>query len=155
MKGMPSAANIKRHYMSQPPTVAKTGSEQDKTWAKMTHEAWINYGLSSVSIATYWPLLTTPPQHQSLILLNSGTMLAPKAQAYAGTGNVTGPVVYVNYGRLSDFQFLEARGVLFKDTIALMRQDPDTMKPGIQVKIAQTFGCLGAILYQDPIDNPW
>jgi N-acetylated-alpha-linked acidic dipeptidase len=151
MKSVPSAAHIKNHYSLQPSTI--TGSDQDKVWAEKTRTAWINYGLPSVSIATYWPLLTIP-QYQSLTLVD-GTKLAPISQAYAGTGNVTGPIVYVNYGRLSDFQFLQTRNTLFNGTIALMRQERDTIKPGTQIKLAQEFGCLGAILYQDPADNPW
>lgn len=150
-KSIPSASRIKHHYMLQPSVI--TGSEQDKAWAEKTRLTWIDYGLPSVSFATYWPLLTTL-QHQRLIFIN-GAKMAPISQAYAGTGNVSGPIVYVNYGRLSDFQFLQARSVVLNGTIALMREDHSMVKPGIQIKLAQAFGCLGAILYRDPADIPW
>lgn len=66
-------------------------------------------------------------------------------------GNVTAPVVYVNYGRLHDFQFLAARGVNFTGTIALMRQGKTSS--GAKVRIAETYGCVGALLYTDPMED--
>jgi N-acetylated-alpha-linked acidic dipeptidase len=72
----------------------------------------------------------------------------PTFHAYSGNGNVTGPVVYVNYGRISDFQSLQVRGVLFKDTIALIRNGK--ISRGMKVKMAEKFGCIGALLFSDP-----
>lgn len=67
---------------------------------------------------------------------------------------MTGPVVYVNYGRLTDFQFLAVRGVNFTGTIALMRHG--FVARGLKVKMAETFGCIGALIYSDPMgDGPF
>jgi hypothetical protein len=73
--------------------------------------------------------------------------------AYSGDGNVTGPVVYVNYGRLEDFVFLVQNKVELKGTIALMRHGH--VPSGIKIQHAETFGCVGALVYtDDAIDQP-
>lgn len=73
---------------------------------------------------------------------------------YSADGNVTGSVVYVNYGRLTDFQFLAARGVNFTGTVALMRHG--VIARGLKVRTAEEFGCVAALLYSDPMgDGPF
>lgn len=78
----------------------------------------------------------------------------PTFHGYSADGNVTGSVVYVNYGRLTDFQFLAARGVNFTGTIALMRHG--VIARGLKVRTAEEFGCVAALLYSDPMgDGPF
>lgn len=70
---------------------------------------------------------------------------------YSAAGNVTGPIVYVNYGRLEDFKELAALGIDFTGTIALVRYGG--IFRGLKVKAAQDFGCIGTLIYSDPIDD--
>ncbi|KAI8977235.1 hypothetical protein BDF20DRAFT_941693 [Mycotypha africana] len=72
----------------------------------------------------------------------------PAFHAYSGNGNVTGPLVYVNYGRLIDFDSLTQQGILLNGTIALIRQGGG-ITMGSKVKMAEEQGCVGVILFSD------
>lgn len=72
-------------------------------------------------------------------------------KGYSWNGNVTGPVVYAHYGRIKDFQFLASKGVNFTGAIALMRNG--RLSRGLKIKAAESFGCIGALLYSDPSDD--
>ena len=45
----------------------------------------------------------------------------PSFNAYSVDGDVTGPLVYVNYGRPSDYEELERRGISVKGAIVIAR----------------------------------
>jgi N-acetylated-alpha-linked acidic dipeptidase len=66
--------------------------------------------------------------------------------------DITAPVVYVNYGRLADFQRLAQLGISVKDKIALVRYG--AAYRGVKVYIAQQFGAKGVLIYTDPADDP-
>lgn len=74
-----------------------------------------------------------------------------KSAGYSKNGTATGPVVYANYGRLEDFQYLVDQGINLTGTIALMRYGGAFR--GLKVRAAETFGCAGALIYSDPIDD--
>jgi N-acetylated-alpha-linked acidic dipeptidase len=59
--------------------------------------------------------------------------------------------VYVNYGRIEDFRLLESLGVNMTGTIALVRYGENFR--GLKVTAAEKFGCVGALIYSDPIDD--
>ena len=67
------------------------------------------------------------------------------------SGDVTGPVVYANYGRLADFQRLEAMHVSLKGRIVLVRYGGDFR--GVKVYLAQHYGAAGVLIYSDPADG--
>jgi N-acetylated-alpha-linked acidic dipeptidase len=60
-------------------------------------------------------------------------------------------VVYANYGTLADFQYLEAQGIQLKGTIALVRYGGSFR--GLKLRAAEKYGCIGALIYSDPIDD--
>ena len=64
---------------------------------------------------------------------------------------MTGPIVYVNYGSLEDFQTLSNQGLNFTNTIALIRNGH--VSRGLKIRAAEMFGCIGALLYSDPSDD--
>jgi N-acetylated-alpha-linked acidic dipeptidase len=68
--------------------------------------------------------------------------------AYSASGNVTGPVVYVNYGRLEDFASLSKASVALNGSIALVRHG--AIPASIKVQHAESFGCIGVLIYTDP-----
>lgn len=70
---------------------------------------------------------------------------------YSKNGTVKGPVVYANYGTLADFQYLEAQGIELKGTIALVRYGGSFR--GLKLRAAEKYGCVGALIYSDPIDD--
>ncbi|SPQ18813.1 d1f29f99-ca83-442f-b59f-37161cc1d279 [Thermothielavioides terrestris] len=75
----------------------------------------------------------------------------PTFHGYSASGNVTGPVVYVNYGTYQDFEDLVKANVTLKDKIAIARYGG--IFRGLKVKRAQELGMLGVILYSDPGDD--
>ena len=75
----------------------------------------------------------------------------PPYNMYAVDGDVTGPLVYVNYGMLSDYEELERNGVSVKGAIAIARYGGGWR--GLKPKLAYEHGAIGCIIYSDPADD--
>jgi len=77
----------------------------------------------------------------------------------SGSGDVTGEVVYANYGSLEDFDQLAAQHVDLHGKIVLVRYGGNFR--GVKVYIAQQRGAAGVLIYSDPQDDgyykgdPW
>lgn len=71
--------------------------------------------------------------------------------AYGGNGDVTAPLVYVNYGTPEDYASLQAMGVSLKGKIVIARYGQCWR--GIKAKLAQEHGALGCLIYSDPADD--
>lgn len=69
----------------------------------------------------------------------------------SGSGDVTGEVVYANYGRLEDFDQLAAQHVDLHGKIVLVRYGANFR--GVKVYIAQQRGAAGVLIYSDPQDD--
>jgi N-acetylated-alpha-linked acidic dipeptidase len=81
---------------------------------------------------------------------NTATALPPYV-AYQGDGDVTAPVVYVNYGMPSDYEVLARRGIDVKGKIVIARYGVGWR--GLKPKLAQDHGAVGCIIYSDPADD--
>jgi len=75
----------------------------------------------------------------------------PTYNAYSADGDVTGDVVYVNYGRPEDYEELERRGIDVKGKIVLARYGGSWR--GIKPKAAAERGAIGCLIYSDPRDD--
>jgi N-acetylated-alpha-linked acidic dipeptidase len=75
----------------------------------------------------------------------------PTYNAYSVDGDVTGEVVYVNYGVPKDYEELERRGIDMKGKIALARYGLSWR--GIKPKVAAEHGAIGCLIYSDPRDD--
>ena len=75
----------------------------------------------------------------------------PTYNAYSADGDVTGPLVYVNYGMRDDYQQLERKGVSVKGAIVIARYGDGWR--GIKPKVAYEHGAKGCIIYSDPADD--
>ena len=69
----------------------------------------------------------------------------------SGSGDVTGDIVYANYGRIEDFNDLAARRIDLHGKIVLCRYG--TNFRGVKVHLAEQRGAIGVLLYSDPIDD--
>ena len=69
----------------------------------------------------------------------------------SGSGDVTGEVVYANYGQLEDFDELAAKHVDLHGKIVLVRYGGNFR--GVKVYIAQQRGATGVLIYSDPQDD--
>ena len=75
----------------------------------------------------------------------------PVYNAYSTDGDVTAPLVYVNYGVPRDYEELERRGVDVKGKIVIARYGGSWR--GIKPKVAAERGAVGCIIYSDPRDD--
>lgn len=73
------------------------------------------------------------------------------ANGYSGTGDVTAPVVYVNYGLIEDYAQLDSMGVSVKGKIAVARYGRSYR--GIKAREAEKHGAVGLVIYSDPQDD--
>ena len=77
----------------------------------------------------------------------------------SGSGDVTGEVVYANYGRPEDFDELAHQHIDLHGKIVIVRYG--TNFRGVKVYIAEKRGAAGVIIYSDPQDDgyykgdPW
>ncbi len=72
----------------------------------------------------------------------------PPYVAYQGDGDVTAPVVYVNYGLPADYEALARRGISVKGKIVIARYGGGWR--GLKPKLAQEQGAIGCLIYSDP-----
>jgi N-acetylated-alpha-linked acidic dipeptidase len=75
----------------------------------------------------------------------------PTYNSYSGEGDVTAPLVYVNYGTPADYEVLEARGISVKGAIVIARYGGSWR--GIKPKVAYEHGAVGTLIYSDPRDD--
>lgn len=75
----------------------------------------------------------------------------PTYNAYSIDGDVTAPLVYVNYGIPADYEQLERFGVSVKGCIVIARYGASWR--GIKPKVAAEHGAVGCIIYSDPRDD--
>src|SRR5207237_3341111 len=74
----------------------------------------------------------------------------PTYNAYSIDGDVTAPLVYVNYGIPEDYEKLEQMGISVKGAIAIARYGHSWS--GIKPKVAAENGAVGCMIYSDPKD---
>ncbi len=82
---------------------------------------------------------------------NQQTEQLPSYNAYSIDGDVTGPLVFVNYGVPADYEELEQRGVSVKGAIVIAKYGGSWR--GIKPKVAAEHGAIGCLIYSDPRDD--
>jgi N-acetylated-alpha-linked acidic dipeptidase len=72
----------------------------------------------------------------------------PTYNAYSADGDVTAPLVYVNYGNREDYEELDRLGLSVKGAIVIARYGGGWR--GVKPKVAAEHGAIGCIIYSDP-----
>ncbi|HVQ28625.1 MAG TPA: transferrin receptor-like dimerization domain-containing protein [Vicinamibacteria bacterium] len=72
----------------------------------------------------------------------------PTYNAYSADGDVTAPLVYVNFGNREDYDQLDRLGISVKGAIVIARYGGGWR--GIKPKVAGEHGAIGCIIYSDP-----
>lgn len=148
--------SAKQHHLGSPGS--KAVAEQVLAWMK-------SWGLDA-KIETYKVLFPTPKSR----LLEMGTYKAslketsikddptigqpdelPTYNAWSADGDVTAPLVFVNYGVPADYEMLDRMGISVKGKIVIAKYGRSWR--GIKPKVAQEHGAIGCIIYSDPIDD--
>jgi N-acetylated-alpha-linked acidic dipeptidase len=75
----------------------------------------------------------------------------PSYNAYSVDGDVTGPLVFVNYGIPADYEELAQRGISVKGAIVIAKYGGSWR--GIKPKVAAEHGAIGCLIYSDPRDD--
>jgi N-acetylated-alpha-linked acidic dipeptidase len=142
------------------------GSPYDKDNAEWILSKFKEYGFEA-HIETFSVLFPTPKER--LIELLEPTKFTAKLQepvlpvdptsnqtaeqlptynAYSIDGDVTAPLVYVNYGNREDYEQLDRLGISVKGAIVIARYGGGWR--GIKPKVAGEHGAIGCIIYSDP-----
>ncbi|HKR63393.1 MAG TPA: transferrin receptor-like dimerization domain-containing protein [Thermoanaerobaculia bacterium] len=82
---------------------------------------------------------------------NQTSEILPPFNAYSADGDVTGELVYVNYGVPRDYEVLERNGIDVRGKIVIARYGGSWR--GIKPKVAAEHGAIGCIIYSDPRDD--
>src|ERR1700727_274837 len=145
------------------------GSPYDKDNAEWLLAQLKSYGLDA-KIETFSALFPTP-KSRKLELLGPTPFTAklqepalsvdptsgqtneqlPTYNAYSRDGDVTAPLVYVNYGRPDDYEVLDRMGISVKGAIVIARYGASWR--GIKPKVAAENGAVGCIIYSDPRED--
>src|SRR5437868_15448241 len=72
----------------------------------------------------------------------------PTYNAYSADGDVTAPLVYVNYGVPADYEQLDRMRVSVKGAIVIARYGGSWR--GIKPKVAAEHGAVGCLIFSDP-----
>lgn len=75
----------------------------------------------------------------------------PSFNAYSADGDVTAPLVFVNYGLKEDYAVLDSLGISVKGKIVIAKYGRSWR--GIKPKVAAEHGAVGCIIYSDPEDD--
>lgn len=163
---VPDSARLKEYMeaIAGDPHVA--GQPSSRRVADYALAKFKSFGLDA-NIETFeammpWPIETTVevtgPEKYSLKVKepvlaedpDSGDQ-TPLYNAYSSDGNVTGEVVYVNYGMPADYDKLKDLGVDVKGKIVIARYGAGWR--GIKPKVAYEHGAIGCLIYSDPRDD--
>ncbi len=105
--------------------------------------------LEMVAPTKYTAKLEEPALAQDATSGQKGQL--PTYNAYSVDGDVTGELVYVNYGVPDDYDELARRGIDVTGKIVIARYGGSWR--GIKPKVAAEHGAIGCILFSDPRDD--
>jgi N-acetylated-alpha-linked acidic dipeptidase len=144
------------------------GQPYDHKLAQYILEQFKSFGLDA-HIETFYVLFPTPverevemtaPTRYTLKLKEPPVAVDPTSgqagqmptyNAYSPDGDVTGELVYVNYGLPEDYAELEKMHISVKGKIVIARYGHSWR--GIKPKVAAEHGAIGCLMYSDPHDD--
>ena len=170
MRTLPEPTNLRAYMERLTARPHSVGSPYDKDNAEWILSKFKEFGLEA-QIETFSVLFPTPKE-RLVELIDGGPHFTAKLQepvvpedptsnqtaeqlptynAYSIDGDVTGPLVYVNYGVPEDYELLERRGISVKGAIVIARYGHSWR--GIKPLVGAEHGAIGCIIYSDPRDD--
>jgi len=170
MRALPDPKNLRSYMERLTAHPHNVGSPYDKDNAEWLLAKFKEFGLDA-QIETFSVLFPTPKE-RLVELVDGGPHFTAKLQeppvsgdptsdqtaeqlptynAYSIDGDVTAPLVYVNYGVPEDYEVLERRGVSVKGAIVIARYGRSWR--GIKPLVGAEHGAVGCIIYSDPRDD--
>jgi N-acetylated-alpha-linked acidic dipeptidase len=169
MRDIPQASNIRQSMERLSARPHHVGSAYDKDNAEWLLARFREWGWDA-QIETFSVLFPTPTERVLELLgptpftakleepvvpadptSNQTSEQLPIYNAYSIDGDVTGPLVYVNYGRPEDYEVLERYGISVNGAIVMARYGESWR--GIKPKVAAEHGAVGCLIYSDPKDD--
>ena len=169
-RATPDPANLRAYMQRLSAHPHNVGSPYDKDNAEWILAKFKEFGLDA-HIESFNALFPTPKE-RLVELVEGGPHFVAKLQepavpedptsnqqseqlptynAYSADGDVTGPLVYVNYGIPDDYEILERNGVSVKGAIVIARYGHAWR--GIKPMVAAEHGAIGCIIFSDPRDD--
>ncbi len=105
--------------------------------------------LELTSPTSYKAILKEPALKEDATSGQDGQL--PTYNAWSADGDVTGELVFVNYGLPADYEELEKLGIDVKGKIVIAKYGRSWR--GIKPKVAYEHGAIGCIIYSDPKDD--
>jgi N-acetylated-alpha-linked acidic dipeptidase len=170
MRAIPDPNNLRAYMERLAARPHNVGSPYDKDNAEWLLARFKEFGLDA-HIESFNVLFPTPKE-RLVELVDGGPHFVAKLQeppvpgdptsgqieeqlpaynAYSIDGDVTAPLVYVNYGMPEDYEVLERRGVSVKGAIVIARYGRTWR--GIKPLVGAEHGAVGCIIYSDPRDD--
>jgi N-acetylated-alpha-linked acidic dipeptidase len=170
LREIPSPDNLRaymQHLSARPHNV---GTAYDKENAEWIAAKFKDFGLDTH--IEQFDVLYPTPKERVVELVEGGPKFSAKLQepalpedptssqqaeqlptyhAYSKDGDVTAPLVYVNYGIPEDYEQLDRMGVSVKGKIVIARYYHSWR--GIKPKVAAEHGAVGCLIYSDPHDD--
>ncbi|MCM3872398.1 MAG: M28 family metallopeptidase [Pyrinomonadaceae bacterium] len=168
-RAVPTATSAREHLkvLTAEPHVA--GTKEDYATAVYVRDQIRSYGIPA-ELKEYDVLLPYPKQPSIVEIVgrrggrltvkeavvpedptSSSPKIIPLFNGYSPSGDVTAPLVYVNYGLPPDYEALKKLGVDVKGKIVLARYGNSFR--GVKAKVAEENGAIGLIIYSDPSDD--
>ncbi len=168
-RAIPEPENLRQYMQRLTARPHHVGSPYDKDNAEWMLAKFKEWGLDA-SIENFDVLFPTPKvravelveptkfvaklQEPALSIDPTSNQQAeqlPTYNAYSADGDVTAPLIYVNYGTPDDYEKLERIGASVKGAIVIVRYGNSWR--GIKPKVAAEHGAVGCLIYSDPADD--
>src|SRR2546426_11867269 len=168
-RAIPSTENMREYMKRLSARPHHLGSPADKENADWILSKFKEWGLDA-HIETFEVLFPTPRERRVELLeptrftarlreppipgdptSNQQDEQLPTYNAYSVDGDVTAPLVYVNYGVPADYDRLERLGISVKGAIVIARYFGSWR--GIKPKVAAEHGAVGCLIYSDPRED--
>ena len=168
LRAVPDPARLREYMLAmagEPHVAGQPASRRVAEYALEKFKSWgLNASIESFESLMPWPtervVELVAPSRQPLRLAetvlpedpDSGDRNStPTFNAYSADGDVTGEVVYVNYGMPEDYVRLKELGISVKGRIVIARYGGGWR--GIKPKVAYENGAIGCLIYSDPRDD--
>ncbi|HXJ86971.1 MAG TPA: transferrin receptor-like dimerization domain-containing protein [Candidatus Binatia bacterium] len=168
-RAVPDAANLREYMRRLSARPHHVGSAYDKDNAEWILARFKEWGLDA-HIETFNVLFPTPKvrvlemvepvkftaklEEPALAVdptSNQKSEQLPTYNAYSIDGDVTAPLVFVNYGLPEDYEKLERLGVSVKGAIVIAKYYHSWR--GVKPKVAAEHGAIGCLIYSEPKDD--
>ena len=170
LRAIPSTDNLRAYMQKLSAHPHHVGSPADKDNAEWIAAKFKEFGLDT-HIEQFDVLFPTPKE-RVVELVEGGPKFVAKLQepalpqdptsnqqseqlptynAYSIDGDVTAPLVYVNYGIPEDYEQLERLGISVQGKVVIARYYHSWR--GIKPKVAAEHGAIGCLIYSDPHED--